>query len=189
MDNNLYNHHKKTRVIAIAALVVGVLGLTTAFAVLTQNLVINGTAQVKSATWDVHFGTPVNSVKTGEATITSTRVDNHTITFDATFSAPGDTTTLDFSMVNSGTIDAVIDSVTVTGASALTTEEISYTLTYANTTGGATAGANIAAGDTLNNSVTKNGRFFMIWNPASGQPVSADGPSTSVTITIAYKQN
>jgi hypothetical protein len=116
-------------------------------------------------------------------------VDDHTITFDATFSAPGDTATLDFSMVNSGTIDAVIDSVTVTGASALTTEEVSYTLTYANNTGGATAGANIAANDTLDSGVTKNGKFFMTWNPASGQPVAVDGSSVAVTITIAYKQN
>jgi hypothetical protein len=182
------NHHKKTRGLAILALITAVAGLSVAFAVLTQNLTISGTAQVKSASWDVRFGQTISTKPFGEASINGTRVDNHNITFSATFSAPGDRAELNFAMVNGGTINAVVDSITVGGASDLATDKIKYTLIYADSSGGATAGAPIAVGDALGANVTKNGKFAMIWEPTNKAPLSTDGSSITVTITVAFKQ-
>ena len=48
---------RKIKVLSLVALIVAVLGLTIAFAALSQTLTINGTASVNSAEWDVHFVT------------------------------------------------------------------------------------------------------------------------------------
>ena len=46
---------RKIKIISVAALIVAVLGLTVAFAALSQTLTINGAANVNTATWDVHL--------------------------------------------------------------------------------------------------------------------------------------
>ena len=46
---------RKIKVLSVAALLVAVLGLTVAFAALSQTLTINGSATVNTASWDIHF--------------------------------------------------------------------------------------------------------------------------------------
>ena len=46
---------RKIKVLSLVALIVAVLGLTVAFAALSQTLTINGTASVDAAEWDIHF--------------------------------------------------------------------------------------------------------------------------------------
>ena len=48
MNNKIQN-------IVLGVLAVGLIGITIAYASLSQNLTINGTAKVAAATWDVHF--------------------------------------------------------------------------------------------------------------------------------------
>ena len=48
---------RKVKIISLCALLVAVLGLTVAFASLSQTLTINGSATVDAATWSVRFAT------------------------------------------------------------------------------------------------------------------------------------
>ncbi len=104
---------RKVKVLSIAALLVAVLGLTVAFAALSQTLIINGSANVNTATWDVHFAktsdkaTEVEGAATfTEPTLSGTAIEN----FSATLTKPGDSVTYYFDIVNNGTVDAVVSS-------------------------------------------------------------------------------
>ena len=46
---------RQIKIISLCALLVAVLGLTVAFAALSQTLTINGSATVNTASWDIHF--------------------------------------------------------------------------------------------------------------------------------------
>ena len=102
---------RKVRVLSIAALLVAVLGLTVAFAALSQTLTIKGSAAVNTATWDIHFEktsdkkTEVEGAATfTEPTLSGTKIEN----FSATLTKPGDSVTYYFDIVNKGTVDAVV---------------------------------------------------------------------------------
>lgn len=108
---------RRTKVLSLAALIVAVLGLTVAFAALSQTLTINGNASVDAATWDIHFETPYGSDGTtdGAATINKTPTFNGTsITdIDVSITKPGDLAYWVFNIVNNGTINAKISSIEI----------------------------------------------------------------------------
>ena len=104
---------RKIKIISLCALLVAVLGLTVAFASLSQTLTINGSAAVNAASWDIHFEktsgkeTEVKGAATfTEPTLSGTTIEN----FSATLTKPGDSVTYYFDIVNKGTIDAVVSS-------------------------------------------------------------------------------
>ena len=104
---------RKIKIISLCALLVAVLGLTVAFASLSQTLTINGSAAVDAASWDIHFEktsgkeTEVKGAATfTEPTLSGTTIEN----FSATLTKPGDSVTYYFDIVNNGTVDAVVSS-------------------------------------------------------------------------------
>ena len=104
---------RRIKIISLCALLVAVLGLTVAFASLSQTLTINGSAAVNAASWDIHFEktsgkeTEVKGATTfTEPTLSGTTIEN----FSATLTKPGDSVTYYFDIVNNGTIDAVVSS-------------------------------------------------------------------------------
>ena len=104
---------RKIKIISLCALLVAVLGLTVAFASLSQTLTINGSAAVNAASWDIHFektSGKETEVK-GAATFTEPTLNGTTIeNFSATLTKPGDSVTYYFDIVNNGTVDAVVSS-------------------------------------------------------------------------------
>ena len=103
---------RQIKIISLCALLVAVLGLTVAFAALSQTLTINGSAAVNAASWDIHFEktsgkeTEVKGAATfTEPTLSGTTIEN----FSATLTKPGDSVTYYFDIVNKGTIDAQIE--------------------------------------------------------------------------------
>ena len=104
---------RKVKIISLCALLVAVLGLTIAFASLSQTLTINGSAAVDTATWDIHFEktSGKETEAEGAATFTEPTLNGTTIeNFSATLTKPGDSVTYYFDIVNKGTIDAVVSS-------------------------------------------------------------------------------
>ena len=104
---------RRIKIISLCALLVAVLGLTVAFASLSQTLTINGSAAVNAASWDIHFEktsgkeTEVKGAATfTEPTLSGTTIEN----FSATLTKPGDSVTYYFDIVNNGTVDAVVSS-------------------------------------------------------------------------------
>ena len=110
---------RKIKTLSIVALIVAVLGLTVAFASLSQVLTIRGTTTAKGGKWDIHFekdgsgATMVKPVKTGEAEATDASLNSTSISGIAvTLKKPGDTVTYEFDVKNAGTIDAKIGALT-----------------------------------------------------------------------------
>ena len=95
--------------ILIIALVC-VFTLTIAYAALNAVLTIQGTAQVSSADWDIHLANP--KVTNGSATTNVPQIKtNSTMDFTTTLNMPGDFYEFTVDVVNSGSIDAMIESV------------------------------------------------------------------------------
>ncbi len=110
---------RKIKTLSIVALIVAVLGLTVAFASLSQVLTIRGTTTAKGGKWDIHFekdgsgATMVKPVKTGEAEATDASLNSTSISGIAvTLKKPGDTVTYEFDVKNAGTINAKIGALT-----------------------------------------------------------------------------
>ena len=106
---------RKIKVLSLVALIVAVLGLTVAFAALSQTLTINGTASVNAAEWDVHFENLDNEASAyGNASVNKEPViEGNNITFAATLTKPEDQVWFYVDLVNNGTINAEISSVEI----------------------------------------------------------------------------
>ena len=157
---------RRIKGLSLVALVVAVLGLTVAFAALSQQLTIEGTATVGSSSWNVKFKSISEATKTGGAKVenidgsekTPTLTD-YTITLPTiSLTKPGDKVEYTIVVENSGTIDAVIKSVTYNEkvcsselneeATAFCNNDFSFKLENADA-------AEVAIGQTLTNKSTK----------------------------------
>lgn len=104
---------RRVRVLSLCALLVAVLGLTVAFATLSQTLKINGNSTFDTASWDIHFEKTKDkeTETTGDATFTEPTLNGTSIeNFRASLTKPGDSVTYYFDIVNNGTVDAVVSS-------------------------------------------------------------------------------
>ena len=94
-------------------LVILLLAVTIGYAVLTTNLKITGTANIKSNTWDVHFENIQN--QTGVTPTVAPTTNNTTTTeleFTVDLDLPGDFYQFNVDAVNDGSIDAMVSLVT-----------------------------------------------------------------------------
>lgn len=111
MEMMIVEKERKIKTLSLVTLIVAVLGLTVAFAALSQTLTINGTASVDAASWDIHFENLSEPKITGAAEV----IETPTLTNDSfdglnvKLTKPGDSVTYTFDIVNKGTIAAKID--------------------------------------------------------------------------------
>ena len=106
-----------TFIILLLLVAIGYAGLST-------TLSIDGTSTVSRTVWDVHFDNI--QVKTGSVTPTTAPSisNNTTVSFSLTLEEPEDFYEFDIDVVNNGTLDAMIDSITVTPI--LNDDQINY---------------------------------------------------------------
>ena len=113
------------------------------YSYLTTNLSIDGISNVKSANWDIHFENI--HVKDGSVSANTPTISNQTtVSFNTTLDEPSDYYEFTVDVVNDGTLNAKIGSISITPT--LTEEQknyFNYTVTYAD-------GVDIAVGDALN---------------------------------------
>lgn len=169
---------RSIKILSVVALIVAVLGLTVAFAALSETLNITGVASVEGGTdaegnkdWDIKFvesydenGEVKEPTSTGSAKANSVPVlTENSFDFDVSFSKPGDSVTAYFKIANKGTINAYISSLekgTVTcspkeGSSATQEEanavckDIKFSFTYSD-------GEDVSTGDDFNGGVEKD---------------------------------
>lgn len=143
----------------IVAMVVAIVGTGVAFAALSTTLTFNGDAEVDPASWNVHFKGPINTVKGGAASETSTPVLSSTSINDISvvLTKPGDSVTYTFDVENTGTLDAQIGTFNAPGPLVCTAvgtnngandedtvcNNVTYTVKYVS------GGSNLAVGDAL----------------------------------------
>ena len=104
--------NRKIKILSLVALIVAVLGLGVAFAALSSQLTINGSAKAQAGSWNIHFAKTLDmpTQTTGNASFTEpTLSDTSILGFKATVTKPGDSVTYYFDIVNSGTVDALVD--------------------------------------------------------------------------------
>lgn len=103
---------RKIKILSIIALLVAILGLTVAFAALSESLTINGTASLDAATWDVHFENISGPTITGDATeVSAPEITDNGITLskiNVNLTKPKDSVKYTVDVVNDGTINAEI---------------------------------------------------------------------------------
>jgi len=108
-----FNFNLKDRKVLYGILTVAlvcVFTLTIAYAALSAVLTISGSAQVNAADWDIHLANP--KVTSGSATTNVPQIKtNSTMEFSTTLNMPGDFYEFTVDIVNSGSVDAMINSV------------------------------------------------------------------------------
>ena len=188
---------RKVRTLSLIALIVAVLGLTVAFAALSQTLTINGTASVDAATWDIHFANLSDATLTGDASVTTAPIikgDNNTTIgdYDVTITKPGDSVVYTFDVVNAGTVDANLGELTknvkptcssnsgVAADEAIVCDGLTYSLTYTD------SGNTVAQNDTLDKGATKNMTLTLEYE--SDLLPSDDVTISGLDITLKYVQ-
>ena len=117
-------------------LIILVLGLGLGYAYINSDLNINGTAQVNSANWDVHWANiqVTNGSVSGANVVTAPTISNQTtVNYSIILDKPGDYYEFTVDAVNGGTIDAMIDSID-SKLNGVTVEDIpdylDYEITY-----------------------------------------------------------
>ena len=113
----------KNKNVLIGALLAVVFVMAVGYAAFAQQLTINGTAEITSK-WDVHMkdgsvtplaGNTAATAPTGTLTVADGGLKAD---FTANLVSPGDTVTFTVPIVNEGTIDAVLDTITLSSTTA-----------------------------------------------------------------------
>ena len=184
----------KVQNIILGVLAVGLIGLTVAYALLTQQLKIESTATVKAGTWDIHFEN-LSSSLTGKAALADTNqlaISSNSTTISGSvgvLSVPGDSIVYTFDIVNKGNIPAILSAAPVISTSTDTvsatnicTNDLVYTLTYAD-------GSQINNGDTLAAGETKKAKLTLSLKNEMSYVPSADVAISNIAATLNYSQN
>ena len=190
------------KIVAIAALLVAVIGLSIGYAAYTENLKVSGavTARASSNSWNVKFEN-ISAAELGgianemvAPTLTATVISD----FEVNFFAPGDSVSYTFDVANKGLLNAKLTTFSKgslscepsTNSKATTTEanalckDLTYTITYAD-------GSDIKTGDLLytgelNN--TKSLKVTVSWKNDSTISLTDDVLVTIGASTFIYTQ-
>lgn len=195
--------NRSFKIIAIAALLVAIIGLSIGYAAYTESLKISGTvaARASSNAWDVHFENISSASFTGIANemvspdLTSTVISK----FEVNFFAPGDSVSYTFDVANKGLLDAELTSLSMgslscapsTNSTATQDEatalcnDLTYSLTYLD-------GSEIKVGDKLLAGDTNNVKTLKVtigWKLDSTVALSDDVLITIGATTFVYTQS
>lgn len=186
----------RVRNVVLGVLAVSLIGLTIAYAQLTQRLNINGTAKSKSNTWDIHFEN-LKSTVTGNATLSQdnplTIISNSTTISGSVgnLSLPGDSIVYTFDIANKGTISAQLSADPIistpecssndeTGAT-IVCENVIYTLTYAD-------GSKIKTGDVLEKGEKKAAKLTLSLKESMPSVPYDEVDITNIAAVLNYNQ-
>ena len=177
--NNFLSNDRKTLYIILSIVMISVLTLTVVYAALSTTLNITGNAEVTAASWDIYL----DNVQLNSNSSTSnipTISDKTTASFSTTLSEPGDFYEFTIDVVNNGSIDAMIDSVTKTPTlTEAQAKYLNYTVEYEN-------------GESINTKQLVSKNSFVRIKVKIGFRTdisSSDIPKTSETLNLSFKVN
>ena len=105
---------RDNRKIYIMLIIILMLTVIVGYALLNTTLNINGRSNISKNTWDIHFDNVVTINGSVEAVKIPTIENNTTVDFEVALNLPGEFYEFTVDVVNDGTIDAMIDSITKT---------------------------------------------------------------------------
>lgn len=165
----------RNKIIVAALVVVGFASV--AYAAFAQVLTINGTGTA-AGTWNVAITNITQTSNTGATDNTPPSYTGTSATFDVDLAYPGATATYDVTVTNSGTVPAILSS--ITDLTSINSQAPTY-LTY--TTTGVTGGTTTLAANGGTNVV----HVTVTWDAASAP--TTPNESKAATITLNYDQN
>ena len=170
---------RKTLFLVLGLVMISVFTLTVVYAALSVTLNITGNAQVNAASWDIHL----ENVKVDSGSISNTVpviTSNTTATFTTTLKNPGDYYQFTIDVVNNGSIDAMIDSVSKSPTLSETQAKyLNYIIEYEN-------------GESINTKqlVSKESFVRLKVRVEFRKDITAsDLPTTSETLNLAFTVN
>lgn len=180
---NLFSHNRKILYIVLSVVMLSVLTLTIVYAALSTTLNINGTAEVTSASWDIHFANIKINQGSVEATTSPTIINSRTINFVVGLKEPGDYYKFTVDIVNNGTIDAMIDSVVKTPTLTETQAKyLKYEIEY-------TDGNSILDKQPLPKETTKTMSILVAYrSDVASSDIPTEGESLNLSFTMNYVQ-
>ena len=108
---------KKNKKRSVLLLIVILLAVSVGFALLSTTLKINGITGVKKNTWSVYWDSLGDIVKTDGVVVNQEAIinqnDNTLVNFDVLLNVPGDYYEFQVDAVNAGTLNAMLDIVSV----------------------------------------------------------------------------
>lgn len=172
---------KNTQLFVIAILSVAILVMSVGFASYATTLNINGTATVSANKWSVHYETTSYAETTGSEAATSHNLTNTDFTFAVTLEKPGDFYEATANIINDGTFDAVLKSLTMSTLTEAQQKYLTYTVTYDGT-------AYTASQSSLSNSLPfasgSNTKAVKVRVEYVQPENSADLPTENIDVTL-----
>ena len=186
------NKNRGLKIGVIAALVISVVAIGIGFATFTETLRIEGSATVQTSTWKVKFtnlSAPTLNGTAAVVTAPTINTNDTTIsTYDVKLIKPGDSVSYTFDVVNTGTYNAKLTSITIptptctgkaetesaTTDAANVCKHLTYTLTYAD-------GTSLAENDALEASTGV--AHMKLTLTYTSHDVAAELPKADVTIS------
>lgn len=166
----------KNKNLLLVILLIAVIGMATGYAALSQQLVINGTANITTE-WDVHISgitASGNNSSTGAKDKISPTYTSTSATFNVDLTQPGATAQYTLTVENSGTINAKLDSISgIKEANAIEPTGITYTI-------------NAKENDALLSGDTKDYIVTVTWN--ADMTEIPENKTKTATITLNYVQ-
>ena len=159
----------------------GVLMLTTvAYAALQTVLNVSGTVVKKGNLWNIYFTNPSSASTVGSATGSKINIQASTLNFQVSLYKPGDKVTYTVDIKNGGTIDATLNSISLTGVDTAKSNNINYTVTYSD-------GSIIKQGDILNIGTSKTIKIIVEFD-STATSIAASDINLSFGVTLIYNQ-
>ncbi len=153
------------------------------YAALTTSLTINGTTQITSAKWDVHFANVTKGGNSVGATSATLSDNNTTLTVSGiTLSSPGSEYEVYVNVVNGGTMDANLSSLVKSSLTTAQQKYLTYTVTYAWNTP-------IKANDLLKAGSSETLRISIKYTDDKKLTPTTSQTIGSLTFTIKYVQD
>jgi hypothetical protein len=185
---------RKFKIISIFILIIAVIGLSIAYAAMSEVLSITGTAKMNSANWNIKFNN-LSVEKTGNATFVLPKLsDTSLLDYEVNLTTPGDSVTFIFDVSNNGNINATIGSLTInklecigTGDNKVDDERIvcnniTYNLKYSD-------GTEVRKGDFLERGSTKTMKLSLIYDSDSLELPNDDVTVKGLDINMIYNQD
>ena len=182
---------KNIKVVAVVALIVAVVGLSVAYAALSQTLKLTGTAKITDAKWDVSF-VKGSVTKTGDVQFTEPTVSATSISgYDVTFKKPGDKIVYNFKIKNNGQINAKLNTYTKNTLTCTSSKQdeanalckdIKYELKYS-------TGSVPTPGDLLEAGATKDLNLTLEFSSTATSMPTVPVTIGGLDVTFVYGQN